>query len=581
MTAPHPPADVSILLSPANADFAQIHALLASTSWSPNIRPDVVATAFRNSLFALAIQAPTERIALDGGGRVVGTARVVTDYATFAWLCDVYVVPELRGTGLARAMILNLQVHPGLGTLRRWCLTTQDAHGLYAKLGFVPVMADAWMERKSTPPQPGSKPPAPADRRRCTQNSLAGYRSLMPQSSTHGSRSRPAAASCVAVALLGAVGCAPAAWALVQTATSTPAAPIAPATPTPPPPPPPPTPAPPATPVNVTPAAPAAEQAAPSTRPTYRLDAAGGWMAQPGPADGSDEARILSARRLLAEDRPEEALTILTAYVEQYERSSNPLLSQAYLLRGDATSAAGNEYKALYDYETVIRAFPGTPEFVTAVERELEIGIRYLQGLDRKFLGMRFVPAIEEGEELLIRVQERLPGSRLAERAGIELADHYYRIRELKLAAEAYELFMQNFPLSSYRAKAMQRRVFANIARFKGPRYDAAALTDAATLIRRFMSLYPAQAEQAGLDDALLTRIDESGGQQFLEVARWYLVRNDPVAARLTLRRLIARHPQTAAAAEALRILTERGWLELSPASAPAASPAASQDQPK
>ena len=324
-----------------------------------------------------------------------------------------------------------------------------------------------------------------------------------------------------------------------------------------------------------------AEQAAPSTRPTYRLDAAGGWMAQPGPADGSDEARILSARRLLAEDRPEEALTILTAYVEQYERSSNTLLSQAYLLRGDAVSAAGNEYKALYDYETVIRAFPGTPEFVTAVERELEIGIRYLQGLDRKFLGMRFVPAIEEGEELLIRVQERLPGSRLAERAGIELADHYYRIRELKLAAEAYELFMQNFPLSSYRAKAMQRRVFANIARFKGPRYDAAALTDAATLIRRFMSLYPAQAEQAGLDDALLTRIDESGGQQFLEVARWYLVRNDPVAARLTLRRLIARHPQTAAAAEALRILTERGWLELSPASAPAASPAASQDQPK
>lgn len=148
---PHPHPNVWIQLSPTNADFAQIHALLASTYWSPNIRPDVVATAFRNSLFALAIQAPTERIALDSGGRVVGTARVVTDYATFAWLCDVYVVPELRGTGLARAMILTLQAHPGLGTLRRWCLATRDAHGLYAKLGFVPVAEGALMERKSPP----------------------------------------------------------------------------------------------------------------------------------------------------------------------------------------------------------------------------------------------------------------------------------------------------------------------------------------------------------------------------------------------------------------------------------------------
>jgi outer membrane protein assembly factor BamD (BamD/ComL family) len=403
----------------------------------------------------------------------------------------------------------------------------------------------------------------------------------MPFSSPHAMRSRHAAVTSLAVAaLLATAGLATSAHAMAQAAAPTnTAAPVTPSAAAPPE-----TPAAPTTPVpaNISTTAASdtpAATAVPSTRSAYRLDAGGGWMAQPGPADGSDEARILSARRLLADDRPGEALSILNAFIEQYERTSNPLLSQAYLLRGDAISADGNEYKALYDYETVIRAFPGTPEFVTAVERELEIGIRYLQGLDRKFFGLRFVPAVEEGEELLIRVQERLPGSRLAERAGIELADHYYRIRELKLAAEAYELFMQNFPLSSYRAKAMQRRVFANIARFKGPRYDAAALADAATLIRRFMSLYPAQAEQAGLDDALLTRIDESGGQQLLEVANWYLVRNDPVSARLTLRRLIVKHPQTAAAAQALQTLTERGWIDLQ--SAPAAAAAATQDQPQ
>jgi ribosomal protein S18 acetylase RimI-like enzyme len=66
----------------------------------------------------------------------VGLARVVTDYATFAYLCDVYVLEEHRGHGLGKRMMRELMAHPALGGARRIMLATRDAHGLYAEFGF-------------------------------------------------------------------------------------------------------------------------------------------------------------------------------------------------------------------------------------------------------------------------------------------------------------------------------------------------------------------------------------------------------------------------------------------------------------
>jgi hypothetical protein len=313
---------------------------------------------------------------------------------------------------------------------------------------------------------------------------------------------------------------------------------------------------------------PARSTTAPATR--YGLGPDGQWVVDRAPEPGSDEAIIARARKALAEDRPSDARSALDAFIDRHEKTSNVWLPQAYLYRGDAISALGNEFNALYDYETIARSFPQAPEYALAIERELEIAVRYVNGLDRKFLGVRFVDASEIGTELLIRVQERLPGSRLAERAGIELADYYYRDRDMALASEAYDLFLQNYPRSEYRMRAMQRRIYASIARYKGPRYDGKPLADAQVLIRRFMVQYPAQAQQTGLDEALLVRVDESGAQSLLQTADWYLSRSDAPSARYTLRRLIARHPQTNAAARAMDLCAARGWMDRP---APAAQP--------
>ncbi len=71
--------------------------------------------------------------------RQIGLVRVITDYTTFAYLCDVYVLESHQGKGLGSWMMQCVVEHPELQGLRRWHLTTRDAHALYRKVGFVPL----------------------------------------------------------------------------------------------------------------------------------------------------------------------------------------------------------------------------------------------------------------------------------------------------------------------------------------------------------------------------------------------------------------------------------------------------------
>jgi N-acetylglutamate synthase-like GNAT family acetyltransferase len=131
---------VTITLDPARQDLDAIHRILAGTYWSPGIRRDIVAEALRNSITAVAIE--------DATGETIGLARVVTDRATFAWLCDVFVDDRYRGQGVARRMLETLESHPPLVGLRRWCLVTRDAAGLYEKFGYTRIPPERlWMEK--------------------------------------------------------------------------------------------------------------------------------------------------------------------------------------------------------------------------------------------------------------------------------------------------------------------------------------------------------------------------------------------------------------------------------------------------
>ena len=291
------------------------------------------------------------------------------------------------------------------------------------------------------------------------------------------------------------------------------------------------------------------------------LDPAQGWQQHAIEAD-QDRAELDRARELIATGKPAKAKSILTAWLEDDANAQSPYRAEAYRLRGDARTALGYEYNALYDYERVIREYPSSKEFVIAVAREVEIGDQFLHGLRKKLLGVRFEKVTSTGEELLIRAMERMPGSLLAEDAAIKLADYYFEARKLELAADMYDIFLDMYPNSPHRMHAMQRQIYSNIARFKGPNYDGSILLESRELIQRFAREYPAEAERAGLTNALVVRLEESAAAQELESARWYLRRGDGPSARFVLRRLVRDHTGTVAATTGLALLQDHGWLD-------------------
>ena len=118
-------------------DFEQIHLWLSNTYWSPDVPREKVERAALYSSLVIGVYHADHQVAY---------MRVVSDRATFAYLCDVYVDEAHRGKGLATAMVRYALADPEHQGLRRWLLATRDAHPVYAGIGFQPLPTpERWM----------------------------------------------------------------------------------------------------------------------------------------------------------------------------------------------------------------------------------------------------------------------------------------------------------------------------------------------------------------------------------------------------------------------------------------------------
>jgi GNAT superfamily N-acetyltransferase len=128
----------TISTDPARLDLDGVYAYLAASYWARGIPRDVFERSVRHALC----------FGIYEGARQVGFARVVTDFATVAYVGDVFVLEPWRGKGLSRWLMETIGSHPELQGFRRWVLLTRDAHGLYRKFGFTPLASpDRWMEK--------------------------------------------------------------------------------------------------------------------------------------------------------------------------------------------------------------------------------------------------------------------------------------------------------------------------------------------------------------------------------------------------------------------------------------------------
>ncbi|MDP2776918.1 MAG: GNAT family N-acetyltransferase [Anaerolineales bacterium] len=124
--------DVSRLKIDTICDF------LARAYWANQRKRPTIERSIRHSL----------NFGMYDGEIQIGFARVVTDYAVFAYLCDVFIHEDFRGQSLGKWLIESILAHPDLQGLRRWSLVTRDAHGLYSQFGFTELSdPPRWMEK--------------------------------------------------------------------------------------------------------------------------------------------------------------------------------------------------------------------------------------------------------------------------------------------------------------------------------------------------------------------------------------------------------------------------------------------------
>lgn len=117
-------------------DIDLIHSFLNRTYWAEGISKETIRRSIEGSLCFGVYQ----------NDKQVGFARMITDRATFAYLADVFIIEEFRGRGLSKWLMEVIMSHPDLQRLRRMILATKDAHGLYEKFGFTPLInVERWM----------------------------------------------------------------------------------------------------------------------------------------------------------------------------------------------------------------------------------------------------------------------------------------------------------------------------------------------------------------------------------------------------------------------------------------------------
>ena len=130
-----------VTCDPGRMDRDVISGFLATSYWASRIPAATVEKAMASSLcFALLL-----------GPQQIGFARVISDYTTFAYLADVFVLPAHRGKGLSKWLVGCVIEHPDLQDLRRWMLATRDAHGLYERYGFQPLKNPSYFMERHDP----------------------------------------------------------------------------------------------------------------------------------------------------------------------------------------------------------------------------------------------------------------------------------------------------------------------------------------------------------------------------------------------------------------------------------------------
>jgi outer membrane assembly lipoprotein YfiO len=230
------------------------------------------------------------------------------------------------------------------------------------------------------------------------------------------------------------------------------------------------------------------------------------------------------------------------------------LRDRALYLVAQALFQYGDRIRSFYYLDELMDEFPSSPLFYAALQKQYDIADAYLRGYKQRFLWIPMFTAEDEAVEMLYRIQQRSPGSPLAEKALRRTADWYYASSDFDLAADAYAAYVRAYPRSPDIARIRLRQAFSSLAQFRGVRFDATPLIDARAQLVDLAAAYPNLAEQENLI-SIVERIDNTFAAKIFTTADYFQRTGELRGAAYNYRFLIKTYPDSPEAAEARRRL--------------------------
>ena len=287
---------------------------------------------------------------------------------------------------------------------------------------------------------------------------------------------------------------------------------------------------------------------------TWERDADAKWRQIEEPAapqaqgDPVANAELDRIERLLADGKGRQAKSPIIDWIKTHPDA--PDRDRGLFLLSEMYNQVGDKIRSFYHLDELMDLYPGSRLFFPALEKQFGIADQFFKGFKRKFLGFPFLSADDEAVEILFRIQERAPGSPIAERALLRTADYYYDASQFDLAGDAYGKYVERYPRSPDVPRVRLRQAFASLAQFRGLRFDATPVIDAKAQLQDIQAEYPEMSAEENVAD-VLERIDGILAARVAQTADFYRRTNEQQAAVYTWRYLIDKFPETADAAKA------------------------------
>jgi outer membrane protein assembly factor BamD len=248
------------------------------------------------------------------------------------------------------------------------------------------------------------------------------------------------------------------------------------------------------------------------------------------------DPEIDRAEKYLARGSPTTARQILLAW--EHVHKDSPVRDRAVFLIAESCYDEDDRILAFYYLDEVMDEYPESRLFYPALQKQYEIADAYLNGYKRRLFGMRILPAEDEAIEMLYRIQQRSPGSDLAEKALLRTADYYYNSAQFDFSADAYAAFVRGYPRSPSVPRARLRQAFSSLAQFRGLRFDPTPIIDARAQLLDIEKDYPQLADDENVP-SVIEQIDSAFAGKLLVTADFYERTGAPKAAVYFYRFLI------------------------------------------